>query len=91
MGDVGGAESSVQKTLPVAKWICESSLTTFQYFGNFSEDLALLAQNILHGNLRIDGNAIICWNCIAIESKKLLVYPPPPGLKPRLLVQFFSS
>ena len=75
----GGAESNVQKTLTVAKWICESSLTTFQYFCNFSEDVALPAQNILHGNLRIDGNAIICWNCIAIASKKLLVYPSPPA------------
>ena len=43
----GGSEKNVQKTLPVTKLICESSLRGFNISATFSEDVALPAQDIL--------------------------------------------
>ena len=50
------------------------NIKSLQYFGNFSEDVALPAQDMLHMQFfPPDDNAIISWNCIAIARKKLRV------------------
>ena len=57
-------------------WQINCNIMSLQYFGNFSNDVALPAQDMLHVQyFPCDSNAIISWNCITIARKKLHVYP----------------
>ena len=50
------------------------NVKSLQYFSNFSEDVALPAQDMLHVQFfPRDGNAIISENCIPIAGEKLLL------------------